>query len=56
MGRGVRIFVEVVNSGGIEKRGASLGAVNFVAFFQEEFGKIGAILPCYPGNQSAFHE
>jgi hypothetical protein len=29
--------------------------VDFVAFFQEQFGEVGAVLPGDAGDESAFH-
>ncbi len=34
----VRVLVEVVDAVGVERRGAALDAVHFVAFGQQEFG------------------
>ena len=38
------IFVEVVDAGGVEERGAALDAVDFVAFAEEELGEVSAVL------------
>jgi hypothetical protein len=52
----MRILVEVIDSLGVEERGAAFDAVDFVAFFEEEFGEVGAILAGDAGDESAFHE
>ena len=40
----VRIFIQVVDALRIEERAAALDAMDFVAFAEEEFGEVGAVL------------
>ncbi len=40
----VRILVDIVNPGRIEKRAATLDAMNFVTFSQKKLGEVSAIL------------
>jgi len=40
----VRILVEVIDAIGVEQRRAALDAVHLVAFLEQKFGKIGAVL------------
>ena len=40
----VGVLVDVIDALGVEQRGAALDAVDNVAFFEEEFGEVGAIL------------
>ncbi len=40
----VRVFVDVVDAGGIEERAAPLDAVNLIAFGEEKFGEVGSVL------------
>ncbi len=40
----VAVFVEMVDAVGVEKAGAALDAVDDVAFVEEEFGEVGAVL------------
>ena len=49
--RVVRVFVEMVDAGGVEEGGAALDAVDFVAFAEEEFGEIGAVLAGDSGDK-----
>ena len=51
----VRILVEVVDAVGVEQRGAAFDAMHFVAFAQQEFGEIGAVLAGDAGDESFFH-
>jgi len=39
--RDMRILVDVIDALGVEERGAALDAVDFVAFFEEEFREVG---------------
>jgi len=48
----VPVGVEVVDTLGVEAGRAALDAVDSIAFFQQEFGQIGAVLPGDPGDQS----
>jgi hypothetical protein len=38
------ISVQMINTGGVERRCSANETVHFIALFQEKFGKIGAIL------------
>ena len=44
----MRIFVDVVDAVRIEGTGAADNSVNFVAFAQQQFRQIGAILASNP--------
>ena len=46
----MRILVQVVDAVGIEQRSAALDAVHLVAFFQQQFGEIGAVLAGNAGD------
>ena len=46
----VRILVEMIDAIRVERRCTALDAVDLVAFFQEEFRKVRAVLPCNAGN------
>ena len=41
----VRILIKMVDSIGVERRGAAFDAVHRVSLCNEEFGKVGTILP-----------
>ena len=45
------ILIQVVNPVGIEKRRAALDAMDFIAFFKQQFGQIGPVLSRYTRNQ-----
>jgi len=47
----VGVFVNMIDAVSIELRGAAFDTVYFVSFFQKEFCKVGAVLPCDPGNE-----
>ncbi len=49
-GRFVRILINMVDAFGIEKRGASLDAMHLVAFGEQQFGEVGAVLAGDAGN------
>ena len=38
------VLVQVIDAVGVEQGGPAFDAVDFIAFFQQEFGKIGAVL------------
>ncbi len=48
------ILIQVVDAVGIEQRGAPLQAMHDVAFVEQEFGQVSAILPGHAGNQCNF--
>ena len=52
--RDVRVLVEVVDAVGVEQRRAALDAVHLVALAHQQFGEVGAVLPCNAGDQSRF--
>ena len=43
----MRIFIQMVYSFRIESRSPTNNTVDFVAFVEEEFGKVGAVLAGY---------
>jgi outer membrane protein OmpA-like peptidoglycan-associated protein len=47
----MRILVQVVDAIGVEARGASLYAVHLVAFLEQKFSQVGAILAGYARDQ-----
>ena len=50
----MRVLVDVVNALRVERAGPALDAVDRVAFFQQEFGKIRAVLAGDAGDESGF--
>lgn len=50
----VGVLVEVVDAVGVEQRGAALDAVDDVAFLEQEFGEIGAVLAGDASDQCNF--
>jgi len=50
----VRVLVEVVDAVGVEQRTAALDAVDFVAFVEQEFSQIGAVLAGNAGDEGFF--
>lgn len=50
----VRVLVQVVDAVGVEEAAAALDAVHLVAFFEQQFGQIGAVLPGYAGDEGNF--
>jgi len=48
--REVGVLVEVVDAFGVKCAGTADKSVDFVAFVEEEFGKIGAVLAGYAGD------
>jgi len=50
----VGVLVEVVDAIGVEGGGATDDAVDFVAFLEEEFGEVGAVLAGDAGDEGAF--
>jgi hypothetical protein len=47
----VRIGIDVIETIGIESRGAADDPVNFVSLAEQELGEIGAVLPCDAGDE-----
>ena len=47
----VGILINIVDALGVERGGAPLDAVDDIAFFQQEFGKVGAILAGDAGDE-----
>src|SRR5207237_8433085 len=47
----MRILIEMINALGIERRRTPFHSVYRVAFCKQQFGEIGAVLPCYTGNE-----
>ncbi len=50
----VRVLVEVVNAGRIEKRGTALDAMDDVALVEQQFGEVGAVLAGDAGDECNF--
>lgn len=50
----VRVFVDVIDALGVEQGGAALDAVHFVTLFEQEFGKVGAVLAGNAGDEGGF--
>lgn len=53
--RFVRVLIDVIDPLSVNGGGAAFDAMNFIAFPQQKFGKIGSILPGNSGNESAFN-
>ena len=51
----VRAFVEVVDPFGVERGRTAFDTVHFIALFQKQLGKIGAVLSSHAGDQCFFH-
>ena len=49
----MRIFVQVIDAIGVERRGAALDAVDFVTLLEQQLGEIGAVLAGDAGDQRA---
>jgi hypothetical protein len=47
----MQVAVEMVDAPGVENRGASFDAVDFIALSQQQFGEIGAVLSGHAGHQ-----
>ncbi len=52
--RVMRVLIEMIDAVGVDERGAALHAVNDIAFLDQQFGQIGAVLAGYAGNQCDF--
>ncbi len=52
--QGLGVLVNVIDALGIERRRAAFQAMHHVAFFQQKFRQVRAILPGYPGNKRDF--
>ncbi len=48
------IFVDVIDPLGVEERRAAFDAMHLIALFQQEFGKVGAILAGDTGDECGF--
>ena len=51
----VRVLIKMIYTLGIERGGAALDAVDFVAFIQQKFSQIRAILPRNASNYGLLH-
>jgi hypothetical protein len=52
----VRIFVDVIDPGGIEETGPALDAMDGVAFLEEKFSEVGTILAGDSCNEGGLHD
>jgi hypothetical protein len=52
----MRILVEVVDTLGIERRGAAFQTMDFVTFGKQEFRQVGTILSGNSGDQRTFRQ
>jgi hypothetical protein len=50
----VRVLVDVVHPLGVERAGAALDAVHDVAFLQQQFSQVAAVLAGDAGNEGDF--
>jgi hypothetical protein len=50
----MRILVDVLDARGVERRRASLDAMDDIALLEQQLGKVGAILPGNTGDQRNF--
>jgi hypothetical protein len=48
------VLVQVVDPVCIEQGGSPFDAVDFISFFQEEFGQVGTVLSGDTGNEGFF--
>jgi hypothetical protein len=53
--RHMGILVEMVDSSRVKTGRPALDTVNLVAFLEEKFRQIGAVLSSYAGDESSFH-
>jgi hypothetical protein len=51
----MRILIQMIDPGSIKGRRPPLDTVDFIAFLEKKFGKIGTILACYAGDKGFFH-
>ena len=51
----MRIMEQMIDPFRVERGGAPFGAVDRIAFGEEKFGKIGAVLPGDSCDESDFH-
>jgi hypothetical protein len=49
------IFVYMIHPLGVEQRCPAFDAVDFVTFFQQEFGQVRTVLTSDAGDERAFH-
>jgi hypothetical protein len=54
--RHMGVLVQVVNPRRVKAGRPPLDAMDFVAFLEQEFGQVGAILAGYAGDQGCFHK
>jgi hypothetical protein len=52
----VRIFVDVIDPGGIEETGPALDAMDGIAFLEEKLSKVGTILSSDSCNEGSLHD
>ena len=45
------VLVKMIDAVRVEQRRAALDAVHLIALLQEQFGKIGSVLPGYAGDE-----
>lgn len=50
----VRVLIEMIDPSCVERRRPSLDAVNRIAFLEQQFCEIGAVLASNPGDESCF--
>ena len=50
----MRVLIQMVDAFGVEQRGAAFDAVDGVAFLEQEFGEIGAVLAGDAGDECGF--
>ena len=53
--RQMRVAIEMIDAFRVQRRRAALGAVHLVAFLQEQFSQIAAVLAGDPGDQGPGH-
>lgn len=46
----MRILIQVVNTVFVEQRSTALDAMHDVAFFQQKFGQVSAVLSCHTSD------
>ena len=50
----MRVLINVIDAGGVERRGAALDAMDDISLSEQKFGEIGAILAGDTGDECDF--
>ena len=49
-----RVLIQVVDAVGIEQAGTALDAMNLIAFVEQQFGEVRAVLASHAGDEGNF--